>query len=88
MKAGRGQTLNMITGAQIREARRLLNLEANALAKRAKLPISVISRAESVEDEPMITMAHAQAIQRALEDAGAEFTNSDQPGVRLAKKAP
>jgi hypothetical protein len=52
----------MITGAQIREARRLLNLEANALAKRAKLLISVISRAKSVEDEPMITMAHAQAI--------------------------
>ncbi|HEY1632077.1 MAG TPA: helix-turn-helix transcriptional regulator [Rhizomicrobium sp.] len=28
------------------------------------------------------------AIQRALEDAGMEFTNGDQPGVKLAKKKP
>ena len=44
----------MITGARIREARLLLGLEASALAKRAKLPSSVISRAESINGEPTI----------------------------------
>jgi hypothetical protein len=75
----------MITGAQIRAARRLLNLEANALAK---LPLGVITRAENVDDEPIITMAQARAIQHALEAVGVEFTNGDQPGIRLARKAP
>jgi len=65
--------------------RRLLNLEANALAK---LPLGVITRAENVDDEPIITMAQARAIQHALEAVGVEFTNGDQPGVRLARKAP
>jgi len=73
----------MITGARIREARLLLGLEASALAKRAKLPSSVISRAESIDGEPTITIAQARAIQHALEKAGVEFTNGSQPGVSL-----
>src|SRR3954452_19291262 len=40
------------------------------------------------DDEPIITMAQARAIQHALEAVGAEFTNGDQPGIRLARKAP
>ena len=82
-KAGREQAFAMITGARTREARLLLGLEASALAKRPKLPSSVISRAESIDGEPTITIAQARAIQHALEKAGVEFTNGSQPGVSL-----
>ncbi len=34
-----------------------------------------------------MTTANELAVRRALESAGVEFTNGDQPGVRLAKGA-
>jgi hypothetical protein len=34
-----------------------------------------------------LTLANNLAIRRALEAAGVEFTNGDQPGVRLTKAA-
>jgi hypothetical protein len=34
-----------------------------------------------------LTIANNLAIRRALEAAGVEFTNGDQPGVRLTKVA-
>jgi ribosome-binding protein aMBF1 (putative translation factor) len=55
-----------ITGAQIREARLLLNWERKDLAKRAKLQTHYIERAEASEGEPAITIAHRNAIQSAL----------------------
>jgi hypothetical protein len=33
------------------------------------------------------TTNNLAAIQRALEEAGVEFTNGEQPGVRMRKKA-
>ncbi len=73
----------MITGRQIREGRALLVMHASKLASRAKLKIATIHRAESTDGDPPITTTHAEAIRRALESAGVEFTNGDQPGVRL-----
>jgi hypothetical protein len=35
------------------------------------------------DGEPSITEAHAAAIRNALETAGVEFTNGDEPGVKL-----
>ncbi len=77
----------MITGSQIREARRLLDWERKVLAKRAKVQITTIARAEASEGEPAITIAHRDAIQRALEAAGVEFIpeNGGELGVRLRK---
>jgi Xaa-Pro aminopeptidase len=40
-----------------------------------------LNRAELLDDG--ITAVRAKKIQRALESAGVEFTNGDQPGVRL-----
>ena len=71
----------MITGAQIREGRRLVGLGPRELARRAKLSVAVVERAESVDGEPMITTVQAHALQRALEAAGVEFLNGDRPGV-------
>src|SRR5215210_3262923 len=72
-----------ITGAQIREARRLLALGPEALARRAKVPLTVVQRAERVDGEPAITIAHARALRHTLEAACVEFTNGDRPSVRL-----
>ncbi len=77
----------MITGGQIREARRLLDWQTRDLAKRAKVQTSTVQRAEASEGEPAITIAHRDAIQSALEAAGVEFIpeNGGGPGVRLRK---
>ena len=49
--------------------------------------LRTIRRAELVEDQTSMTARNDLAIRRALEAAGIEFTNGDQPGVRLTKTA-
>ncbi|SEF05710.1 hypothetical protein SAMN05519104_8095 [Rhizobiales bacterium GAS188] len=75
----------MITGAQIRAARLLLQWDPQDLADRAKLSVAIIRRSEATDGEPMVTLGHAIAIRYTLERAGVEFTNADEPGVRLRK---
>jgi hypothetical protein len=50
----------------------------------AKVSTDTVARFERGEDLKQRTI---EAIQRALEEAGVEFTNGDQPGVRLTKAA-
>jgi len=72
-----------ITGPQIRAARGFLRWTAKELAKRTKLGIMTIRRAEAIEGPVQITTANAETIRRTLEAAGVEFTNGKAPGVRL-----
>jgi transcriptional regulator with XRE-family HTH domain len=76
----------VITGAQIRQARKLVGWSVANLGRRAKLAASTVQRAESVDGEPLITEAHAAAIRYALGRAGVEFTNGDEPGVKMKAK--
>jgi transcriptional regulator with XRE-family HTH domain len=76
----------VITGAQIRQARKLVGWSAADLGRRAKLATSTVHRAECVDGEPPITEAHAAAIRYALGRAGVEFINGDQPAVKLSAK--
>jgi transcriptional regulator with XRE-family HTH domain len=55
------------------------------IAKTTGLSLPTIKRAESERDVSVSSDA-ISAIRAALEDIGIEFTNGDQPGVRL--KAP
>ncbi len=64
----------MITGAQIRQARKLLRWEPSKLAQRAKVHSLIIQRAESVAGEPPITAYQAAFIREALQKAGVDFT--------------
>ena len=73
----------MITGAQIRQARKLLGWSANELARRTSMQTSRVHRSECVNGELPITTQHAAVIRQALEKAGVEFTNGDEPGVKL-----
>jgi transcriptional regulator with XRE-family HTH domain len=72
-----------ITGGQIRAARALLRWTAEELAERSRLGVATIRRAEAVDDAVPITVANADTIVRAFEEAGIEFINGDAPGVRL-----
>jgi transcriptional regulator with XRE-family HTH domain len=76
----------VITGAQIRQARKLVGWSVKELGRRAKLAASTVHRAECVDGEPPITQAHGTAIRHALGRAGVEFTNGDEPGVKLKAK--
>jgi transcriptional regulator with XRE-family HTH domain len=75
-----------IRGFQIRAARAVLRWTAAELAKRTKLGIMTIRRAEAVDGPVPITDANAEAIARALEAAGIELINGDAPGVRLRSR--
>ena len=76
-----------LTGAQIRAARALLRWSAVDLARESALGVNTVRRAEVADTGTSLTTANELAIRRAFEGAGVEFTNGDQPGVRLVKAA-
>jgi len=67
---------------QLRMARAAAGWGVRELAKRAGVTANTVTRIENGADAKQSTM---DALQRALESAGVEFTNGEQPGVRLAK---
>ena len=69
---------------QCRMARAALGLGIRELALAAKVSVDTITRFERGDQLKERTI---EAIQRALEAAGIEFTNGDQPGVHLSKAA-
>lgn len=78
----------MITSAQIRGARAMLNLTQSELAKRASISTTGLNNIErGVSDAKTSTLT---AIQAALEEAGIVFEPAGMcvdagPGVRLKK---
>ena len=74
----------MITGAQIRLARKLLDWSPWRLARSSRVPSAVIQRAEAADGEPPITAYQEALIRNALLDARVEFTEGE-PGVQLRK---
>ena len=68
---------------QSRMARAALQWGIRDLAKKARVAPSTISRFEAGETLQPRTI---EAIQRAFEAAGIEFTNGDKPGARVKKR--
>jgi ribosome-binding protein aMBF1 (putative translation factor) len=74
----------LVTSAQIRAARGLLDWTVRDLAEHSGVDRDMVSKIE--------TGAYAgapetlAAIRRVLERAGVEFTNGDAPGVKLRKR--
>jgi transcriptional regulator with XRE-family HTH domain len=69
---------------QLRMARAAIGWGVRELAKKAGVTANTVTRIENGADAKQSTIS---ALQRALEAAGIEFTNGDQPGVRLTKAA-
>src|SRR5271156_757349 len=69
---------------QLRMARAAVGWGVRELAEKAGVTANTVTRIENGADAKQSTM---DALQRALEAAGVEFTNGEQPGVRIAKTA-
>jgi hypothetical protein len=69
----------MITGPQLFAARFSIGWTPAELAERAKLPLSVVARAEGSPGEPAVTIAQLNALMQALRAAGASFPPADLP---------
>jgi transcriptional regulator with XRE-family HTH domain len=69
---------------QLRMARAAIGWGVRELAEKAGVTANTVTRIENGADAKQSTI---DALQRALEAAGIEFTDGDQPGVRLTKAA-
>ena len=74
----------IFTPVQCRMARAALGWGVRELAAAAKVSTDTVARFERGDELKERTI---DALQRALEAAGIEFTNGDQPGVRLTRAA-
>ena len=70
---------------QLRMARAAVGWGVRELAKKAGVTANTVTRIENGADAKQSTI---NRLQSALEAAGVEFTNGDQPGVRLTRAAP
>jgi transcriptional regulator with XRE-family HTH domain len=71
-----------LKAVQSKMARAALGLGVRELAELAKVSPDTIARLERGE---ALRDRTVEDIKRALEAAGVEFTNGDQPGVKLRK---
>ena len=78
----------MITSAQIRAARALLDWSRQILSEKSGVGISALMRLESAEGIPSGNIKTFEAVQNAFEKAGIQFIGlpEDGPGVRLFNK--
>lgn len=74
----------MITSAQIRAARGLLNWSRKDLAESSGISFASMMRLESFDGVPSSNIKTLNALKKAFEDAGVEFTGTpdSQAGVR------
>jgi transcriptional regulator with XRE-family HTH domain len=72
-----------MTPVQCRMARAAVGIGVRELADAAKVSTNTITRLE--RGEPLRERT-VDAIRAALEAAGVQFTNGDEPGVKLRKK--
>jgi transcriptional regulator with XRE-family HTH domain len=79
----RQQKMVTMTPAQCRAGRALLDMTQPDLAQAARLGLSTVVDFE--RSRRRLSEEARDALQMALEAAGVEFTNGDQPGVRLKK---
>ena len=75
----------MLTPAQCRAARGLLDWTQQELADAARIGVATVRLFEG--EGAQSRQATLAVLRQAFELAGVEFTNGDQPGVRLAKAA-
>jgi transcriptional regulator with XRE-family HTH domain len=82
------KTDSFITSEQVRAARALIRWEQRDLAESSKVSLPSIKRLETTPGPLSAQPRTVDAIRAALEAAGVEFTNGEQPGVRLKRARP
>ncbi|RRN64694.1 transcriptional regulator [Caulobacter sp. 602-1] len=78
----------MLTGAQIRAGRALVDWTGARLSEASGVSLQTIRRMEGEVGTGRSSQANIQAVRRALEDAGVVFLDADDangvgPGVRI-----
>jgi transcriptional regulator with XRE-family HTH domain len=73
----------MLTSEQIRGARAMLRIEQRELADKSGVSLETIKRIERTPGPISAYTATVDKLRRALEAAGIEFSDGDEPGVRL-----
>ncbi len=76
----------MITSAQIRAARAMLDWSREQLSDNSSVGISALMRLESAEGVPSGSIKTFEAVQKALEEAGIEFIGSPEEGAGVRWK--
>ena len=79
-----GYTAGMMNPAQCRAARGLLDWSQQQLADAARVGVVTVRQFEASASQPRNSTL--DVLQRALEAAGVQFTNGDEPGVKLRAK--
>jgi transcriptional regulator with XRE-family HTH domain len=75
----------MITGEQVKAARKLLSWSQMALALEAGITQGTVSNFETGKNR--LSVPTVTTIRRTLQTAGVEFTNGKRPGVKLKARA-
>ncbi len=76
-----------MTSAQMRAARAMLNWSQAKLAEEAGISVETVKRLERMTGALDATkVATLEAIKKALGAGGVEFTNGDEPGVKMRAK--
>jgi transcriptional regulator with XRE-family HTH domain len=73
----------MLSSAQCRAARALLGWSQDHLAQAAEVSPTTIANFETDKSAPI--RSTLKAIQQAFEAAGIEFSNGEEPGIKLRK---
>ena len=73
----------LLMAHQLRAARSMLRIEQEQLAQAAGVAVGTIKRIEATNGTIPARLETVQKLQRALEQAGAIFTNGEEPGVKL-----
>ena len=77
----------MITSAQIRAARAMLDWSREQLSDNSSVGISALMRLESAEGVPSGNIKTFEAVQKAFEIAGIEFIGSPEDGAGVRWKS-
>jgi transcriptional regulator with XRE-family HTH domain len=75
----------MITGEQVRDARKLLGWSQMTLALEASVDQSTVVKFETGKSRPSVLSV--STIKRTLEAAGIEFTDGGRPEVRMRTRS-
>jgi transcriptional regulator with XRE-family HTH domain len=76
----------LITSAQIRAARAMLDWSREQLSDNSSVGISALMRLESAEGVPSGNIKTFEAVQKALEEAGIEFIGNPEEGAGVRWK--
>lgn len=78
----------VVTGAQLRAARGLLNMSVSDLAERTGLALNTVRKAESTNAAAPVTAANAKLLTSTLEAAGVMFIHAGTHGAGVQLQSP